>query len=531
MLSRHFVFFILLFAILGPRAQAESDDIFNALNLFEDSSAKLHGSLSAPDRCEPAAPQLEALADGSDYWGKNVSNHPCPKRATPSAQLEDLFASTCSCPVRGKRPLAALEKAESSSEAMRAKILGEIREAVSKDKIFTEEHQAAIKKLCNACALKFGASVDALGECLGVPDGSRIDERPSEAVIMQLGWKPSNPDGLRWSNMDPPLEEAQCLNLASYKGKYDRWSFRHYVESIIQADQEGSVEAVKDPQPLGKRWAIAGATMQIGYHAERALRRIVASVPAKHFQEEKDFEQARALFKQARESIANMLLEKMTPPACAKDDARNYLTCSSRHDHFVDALKRSVKEQVNDIELLPPDNLLSLGTLSAASESRINSSVISASLPMLYLAKSNPEAFSFVIAHEFGHKVEALFYSYGRPKQALADCLRSSKSVKAGTGNHDQLSEAFADWFGVEYMTRSLKKPSAYSFRRAGLVLCKGGHAENDPARAEDPHPVGPDRLNRIFAAHPKIRAAFGAKALQPNDALNYCAPPESYGQ
>jgi hypothetical protein len=170
------------------------------------------------------------------------------------------------------------------------------------------------------------------------------------------------------------------------------------------------------------------------------------------------------------------------------------------------------------------------------------------------LSKLNPDALQFVLLHEFGHAVKhaadekkqgASYLSMSpvvvrvpaatpppappawtqvlTPGESIEACLKSESSL--GAHSHQEMHEAFADYFAVEAMTLkwgpSTSNQSRY--KKMGATLCDGGFVENSAESHQDPHATSPERLNRMIAVHPVVRAAFGQKPVANDANPRYC--------
>ncbi|MEK2644337.1 hypothetical protein [Bdellovibrio sp. BCCA] len=168
-----------------------------------------------------------------------------------------------------------------------------------------------------------------------------------------------------------------------------------------------------------------------------------------------------------------------------------------------------------------------------------------------------------VIGHELGHRIDpcynnnleytATMNSSLRPNNAegkypfkeVVSCLRSPESIYAQPVGKprtneicfgfstDRIAEAFCDWFGVELMVKTiLDNPKLTQQEKKDLLeqeMVFGAtrtdiHFYGDK---RDVHSSFKDRINKIYFAHPKIRAIYGCSN---EEAPRYCKPPSRYG-
>lgn len=156
-------------------------------------------------------------------------------------------------------------------------------------------------------------------------------------------------------------------------------------------------------------------------------------------------------------------------------------------------------------------------------------------------------AYLFPLVHEMGHSIDLCNWTATQPGNmglnvpAMLDrryplggvltCLRSENSVGAErhtmTGwlpdsarnvtrqcmNRDEAGETLADWIATQVTAEYVERFGANltaeqrrnGYRNAARVLC------NPPA--DETHPAGPRRINRVLAAHPDVRRQMGCSS------------------
>jgi len=167
------------------------------------------------------------------------------------------------------------------------------------------------------------------------------------------------------------------------------------------------------------------------------------------------------------------------------------------------------------------------------------------SAPFMEVGKLYPETLRMFLLHEFGHMVHNELSDSKVFDEAdansLASCLRGAGSVNAlflkSQGSIkddtyvpavDQMGEAFSDWFAIEVFAKGVGSiASKRQYQNFGLRFCESGALERSSLALTDPHPTGPDRINKVFAVHPVVRKAYGKSPLTESDSLKYCSPPE----
>jgi hypothetical protein len=145
--------------------------------------------------------------------------------------------------------------------------------------------------------------------------------------------------------------------------------------------------------------------------------------------------------------------------------------------------------------------------------------------------KEQPGGLMTVWAHEIGHNfgpalAELNGHGVSQEMKKLVECLKKSHAL----GMHDkQADECIADWLSAESMgllmddktkRKQLGLPETdFDFAKQILApfclfLDQGAGAPRDAA-----HPLARRRINGIYGAHPRLRAALGCPQASPN----YC--------
>lgn len=143
----------------------------------------------------------------------------------------------------------------------------------------------------------------------------------------------------------------------------------------------------------------------------------------------------------------------------------------------------------------------------------------------------------FTLAHEIGHSIDPCevrnaklsLGAYNRLTSCFIDqSLVALPQDRLECGEHDQLSETFADWIAVHITARTLRNYST-EFPANSLMnsvvnsvrdLCE---VEDDETQMEtDFHPPPEVRVDKIFGRNPEIRAILGCEP-QPKATAVYC--------
>jgi len=141
----------------------------------------------------------------------------------------------------------------------------------------------------------------------------------------------------------------------------------------------------------------------------------------------------------------------------------------------------------------------------------------------------------FTVAHELGHAIDPCEIRINRifipAYDKLSACFAEqgiiqTKSNRTECGQHDQLSEVFADWVAVQIVAEGLKSYSN-EFRGPQIVnaalnsvrdLCEDDETDFD----NDFHPSPQVRIGRIFGESPEIRNILGC-TRGPASSTSYC--------
>ena len=232
----------------------------------------------------------------------------------------------------------------------------------------------------------------------------------------------------------------------------------------------------------------------------------------------KAFDRATAIFNKAHARarvFARAEMQKFVEAACpAKrfDDKQSRAACIEPYNKKLESFDALSLRKANHISVAVSFNS------SYATPGWPHENTIGFGLPYLELLKTNPEAFELMLEHEIGHKIYEILDLKNNEAHSVVACLRGSKSIAAAVGSKehkipDQANEAFADWFAAEMMTQRLGS-GAQAGRKyiASLRSWCGPFSESDPQPGvpDDAHPFSVARMNRLFAAHPVIRKAFG---------------------
>jgi hypothetical protein len=142
----------------------------------------------------------------------------------------------------------------------------------------------------------------------------------------------------------------------------------------------------------------------------------------------------------------------------------------------------------------------------------------------------------FTMGHEFAHSIDPCeIKALGLHIEAydrLTSCFMQNGLIaktpeRAECGEKDQLSETFADWFGVQVTADALR---AFSTEFKGPQVINAAKnavrdlCEQDEIPAEnsyDFHPPPEVRIEKIFAQQPEIREVLGCPATLPS--TDYC--------
>ena len=556
-------------------------DLPGAMEIASSPESRLPLSgLLVSDRClmDPVA-RAESSGDGG---GGNYSLHPCPTSSAPATA--DFFASACSCQVGPTGTVTQMRKAEESTQSRARERDGIVDGRIQESAEFKAEMALRKRLVCEACLAKLSTpdiTPDEFMDCrglqaagvpssLGFTHGSEGDAFAS--ILQSRGWRPpassdsvpglyirSTPKYGR-SRIARGHYEDFCRN-----GDLDFFSPGENLSRIEGGLWLGSLQApnrfnatLPDQELISMdikdgagnrlpRFITKGLADRLAAEQERATREL--------FSEEQKVT-LQSAFLAARDQ-ASKTASKLHDPAkipCPSQPAAPDAGCEAkrkkvqeRRDAILAKLAATTWKPNND----PSDSEGSGASYSfATNEIRVSASWGD-------ISKLNPDALQFVLLHEFGHAVKhaadenkqgAPTFSMSPmlirlpgstpsaapsappawtkvtpPGDSIEACLKSEASL--GAHSHQEMHEAFADYFAVEAMTlkwgASTNNQSRY--KKMGATLCDGGFAEDSEERHKDPHATSPERLNRMIAAHPVVRAAFGQKPLAADGNPRYC--------
>lgn len=544
-----------------------------------ESSLPLLG-IPAGDRCnreEIARSELPASGGTG-----NFDLHPCPPSTTPATT--DFFASACSCQIGPTGVVTQMRKAEESTQARARERDGIVDGRIRESAEFRAEMALRKRLVCEACLAALPApdiTPDQFMDCrgrqaAGVPSSlgfSHGSEGDAFASILQgTGWRPPASSGSvpgLYTRSTPKYGGSRIARV-HYEDfcrneSLDFFSPSENLSRIQGGLWLGSLQApnrftatlpdrdvitmdIKDGTGTRlPRFITKGLADRLAAEQERAT--------AELFSEEQKMT-LQSAFLAARDQ-ASKTVSKLYDPAkipCPSQPAPPDAGCEGkrkkvqeRRDAILAKLAATTWKPNND----PSDSEGSGASYSfATNEVRVSAS-------WGELSKLNPDALQFILLHEFGHAVKhaadekkpgASSFSISPmlvripgatpsatptvppawttvtpPGDSIETCLKSEASL--GAHSHQEIHEAFADYFAVEAMTRkwgaSTSNQSRY--KKMGATLCDGGYPEDSEERHQDPHATSPERLNRMIAVHPVVRAAFGQKPLAVDGNPQYC--------
>jgi|GEM_PF-5704870 len=557
--------------------QASALDLPGAMDIASSPVGRLELSgIPAGDRCHLEG-VLHSELPGSGGTG-NYALHPCPPSTTPATT--DFFASACSCQIGPTGLLTQMRKAEESTQSRAREQDGVVDGRIKDSSEFKAEMALRKRLVCEACLAKLSApdiTPDEFMDCrgrqaAGVPSSlglSLVREGDAFASVLQnTGWRPpaSSEQASGLYLRSPPKHggsriarvhyEAFCRNealdffspaenLSRIKGGL--WLGSLQAPNLFTAtlpEQDVISMDIKDNSGARlPRYITKGLADRLAAEQERAT--------AELFSEEQKAT-LQSAFAAARDQ-ASKTVSKLHDPAkipCPTQPAPPDARCEEkrrkvqeRRDAILAKLAATQWKPNND----PTDSERSGASYSfAANEIRISASWGD-------ISKLNPDALQFILLHEFGHAVKhaaddkkagassfsippilvrmpgttpsapPAWTTVPSPGDSIEACLESEASL--GAHSHQEMHEAFADYFAVEAMAfkwgASTGNQSRY--KKMGLTLCDGGYPEDSEERHQDPHPTSPERLNRMIAAHPVVRAAFGQKPLAADGNPRYC--------
>ena len=419
---------------------------------------------------------------------------------------------------------------------------------------------------CNNCVRRVGQSEQArpFSWCLQKlasigSSGVQVPKSELMEVLSEVGWEPAPPDPTTgFIIREPWIPKEQLQKVCGAGARL--WPVSDEVNSLM-SDYDSKM--IRPALPMSLR----DATISPGYGFEArdvnseifyALKNISGVAVEKLYEVEGENPDAgvnrvASVFDEAKTATESFVKKKLSGRLedCSEDCdfgdrqcTSRVISCGSKNQTRSLAIEK-IMTKIRDIKITKCQGA-NMAKMANGAYNRDKNEICFAA-PYMEMAQHYPESLKRFLFHELGH---AVHYELRKSpifneedESSLASCLRSPTSVEAllieaqGTRRTpgykpkvDQIGESFSDWFAIELLSNEIGKTSGpkEKYRNVGLTLCESGALEGSEFALTDPHPTGPDRINKIIAAHPTVRSAFGRDPLTVDSTpLRYCPSPE----